>query len=94
MIKSQFIIIGILSFIAVIGTISTLSYAYAEVKASDILGLADQGSNVASGSDIGAIADNAKPDLSALKDFGDKFASIPSTTDLLNSLNKQTASTG
>lgn len=79
---------GILSLIAVVGTTSTISQANAELKASDILGLADQTS---SGIDVGKIADQAKPDFGALKSFADKFSSVPSTTDLLSSLGNPTS---
>lgn len=76
MIKSQFIILGILSLIAVVGTTSTLSHAFA-LKTSDVLALADKASKGSlSQSDISGFADQAKPNLGsqALKDFADKAA--------------------
>jgi hypothetical protein len=91
MIKSQFIILGILSLIAVVGSTSTISHAVAEVQTSDVLGLLDKASSGVKGSDIGPIVDKAKPDFSALKSLADKFASVPSTSDLLNSLGNPTS---
>jgi hypothetical protein len=93
MIKSQFIIMGILSLIAVVGTTSTISQVNAELKASDVLGLTDKASSSISGSDIGAIADKVKPDFKSLESFADKFSSVPSTTDLLSSLGNPTSTT-
>ena len=91
MIKSQFIILGILSLIAVVGSASTLSQVYAQVKASDILGLVDKASSAVSGSDIGGIKDKATPDFNALKSFGDKVSSGASVSDMPSSLSNSTS---
>ena len=67
----------ILSLIAVMGTTSTISHAFAEVQTSDVLGLLNKASSGVKGSNIGPIVDKAKPDFSALKSLADKFASVP-----------------
>jgi hypothetical protein len=93
MIKSQFIILGILSLIAVVGSASTLSQVYAQVKASDILGLVDKASSAVSGSDVGGIADKSKPDFNALKSFADQVSSGASISDLPSSLSNPASTT-
>jgi hypothetical protein len=89
MIKTQFMIIGILSLIAVVGTTSTLSHAYAAtVKPSDVLTLADKASKGGlTTSDINNFATQNKPDLGSqsLKDFADSLASGIDTNSLLGS---------
>ena len=77
MIKSQFMIIGVLSLIAVVATTSTLS-AYAQLRGGDVLDIAN---SVASGNtpDVQGIADQANPlHNKAVKDFANKVSdSIP-----------------
>jgi len=97
MIKSQFIIIGVLSLIAVVATTSTLS-AYALLRGGDVVDLAN---SVASGKTpiVQSIADKANPLKDpAVKDFANKVSdSIPldkilgstSTKDLQSLQNPQ-----
>jgi hypothetical protein len=93
MIKSQFIILGILSLIAVVGTTTTLSHAFALTQ-SDVLALADKASKGSlSQSDIGGFIDQAKPNLGsqALKDFADKAATGQVSQDDISGLVNSTS---
>ena len=74
MIKSQFIIIGVLSLIAVVATTSTVS-AYALLKAQDVVGIAN---DVANGKsiDTGKLTQQANPlNDKSVKDLANKIDS-------------------
>src|SRR3954454_4650210 len=82
MIKSQFMIIGVLSLIAVVATTSTLS-AYAELRGGDVVDLAN---SVATGKtpDVQSIADKANPlKDQAVKDFANKVSDSISLDKIL-----------
>src|SRR3954462_9751762 len=89
MIKSQFIIIGVLSLIAVVATTSTLS-AYAQLKGSDVVSLA---SNAANGGavDVKGVKDKALSvlDTQAVKNFADKISDQSSVDKILGQTGPQ-----
>ena len=71
--KSQFIIIGVLSLVAVLATTSTIS-AYAQLRGGDVVGLANSVANGGS-VDVQKIAKQASPlDNKAVKDFANSVS--------------------
>jgi hypothetical protein len=87
MIKSQFIIIGVLSLIAVVATTSTLS-AYAQLKGSDVLSLVRDAAD-GKAVDVQGVKDKALSvfDNKAVQDFADKTSNV----DLEKVLNPQSS---
>src|SRR3954454_20248454 len=91
MIKSQFMIIGVLSLIAVVATTSTLS-AYAELRGGDVVDLAN---SVATGKtpDVQSIANNANPlQDQAVKDFANQVSDSISLDKVLGQTSTSTKS--
>ena len=85
--KSQFIIIGVLSLIAVIASTSTIS-AYAQLRGGDVVDLAN---SVANGEtpDVKAIAQQANPlQNPAVKDAANKVSDQVDIAKILGSANK------
>jgi hypothetical protein len=92
--KSQFIVIGVLSLIAAVGTTSTIS-AYAAISGGDVLSTLDKTVKSLPLSDL---EQKAQPDFSSssLKDFADKSttANTPDVGSLLGSANSTSATLG
>ena len=84
--KSQFIVIGVLSLIAAVGTTSAIS-AYAQLSGQDVLRKADSAVQSLNLGDAGKQVPNFSS--SSLKGFADKLttANTPDVSSLLDSLN-------